>query len=240
MLVSLKKLRMGTAHLYWMLRPRAYEEPLLKPKMLRRWRGTSALVAGSGAAYAEAATYEAHAIVEQLPRRSTRYVSPYMLALVYCQLGDTETVAGVLEKRFASAPHGRMLAASRNAICSPDSRFSELLQRTKNLRARTCGRNTVVENRRPSPLTGSLTVEASGTARLSRSRPRRCSIMRLSKLIVSSWPRVVCCVIRAGCRPSPRGADLVLTTRCGNSARGDSIRHRSLLACARHDALAQV
>ncbi|MEJ7709417.1 MAG: tetratricopeptide repeat protein [Pyrinomonadaceae bacterium] len=66
--------------------------------------GSPFILAALGSAYAKAGrTEEAHKVLRELKGLShRRYVSPYHLALTYCNLGDLEQAFAHLEETFAN------------------------------------------------------------------------------------------------------------------------------------------
>jgi serine/threonine protein kinase/tetratricopeptide (TPR) repeat protein len=122
----------------WTLRRAGlYEEAITKAKEALALAGGNPLyLTAVGAAYAEAGKREeAYQVIERLNEMSaTRYVSPYMLALIHCYLDETTRAFELLEEAvtirdawvlwFAVDPQ---LDPLRN-----DERFQLLLRRTNN------------------------------------------------------------------------------------------------------------
>ncbi len=90
-------------------------------------------------AYATAGEHdEAHAILDEIQRMSAkRYVSPYLLAMVYCNLGDCERALVELERALAIRD-GRLVWLGVDPQFDElrdHPRFDELLRQTNNPRA---------------------------------------------------------------------------------------------------------
>jgi tetratricopeptide (TPR) repeat protein len=91
---------------------------------------------GLGAAYAAAGKIdEAQKVIERLREMSaTRYVSPYCLALVYCELNERERALALLEEALAIGDAWVTWLAVDPQLDSlrSEPRYQELMRKTNN------------------------------------------------------------------------------------------------------------
>jgi Tol biopolymer transport system component/tetratricopeptide (TPR) repeat protein len=95
--------------------------------------GSPFMLAGLGSAYARAGKKDkAHAVLRELNELSAkRYVSPYHVAIIHCNLGDTEQALALLEQTYVNRD-AWLIWLSVEPQLDPlraDPRFVDLLQR---------------------------------------------------------------------------------------------------------------
>ena len=132
----------GRAVYSWTLRCAGlYEEAVVQAEKSVEFGGDGQIyVSGLGAAYASAGrTDEAREIISQLEERSqTGYVSPYLLAVIYCCLGEKEQALRLMQEAIAirDAWISWFVVDPQLDLLRTDPRFSEMTRQTNNPAAR--------------------------------------------------------------------------------------------------------
>ena len=128
----------GRAIYSWVLRCAGhYEEAVTHAEKSVEFGGDGQIyVSGLGAAYASAGrTDEAREIINRLQERSrTGYVSPYLLAMIYCSLGEKEQALALMQEAVAigDAWICWFLVDPQLDLLRTDPRFHEMTRQTNN------------------------------------------------------------------------------------------------------------